>query len=188
MGDRPTWDESIKRLGGLSPLAGGPFVPLSEREIEVVESHIGAKLPDDYHSFLTTHGASTFNSLASIRSAGPLPDSLSDDGLLPFGSFYGINREENAFPDLRFCAEQFKPEIPDSLLPIADAGNDDQICLGLTGGLRGKVFYWDSQGLNDDSEEPSDQVDNEESLTQRNIYLIAESFTDLMNRIEPFAG
>src|SRR5262245_24413822 len=187
MGDRQTWDESINRLGGLTPLAGA-LVPLTEREIEAIESHFGARFPDDYRSFLATYGASTFNSLVSIRSAGLLPPSLSDAGLLPFGSFYGINREEDCFPDIRFCAEQFKPEIPESLLPIADAGSDDQICLGLTGGLRGKVYYWDSQGLNDDSEEPSEQVDSEESLAQRNIYLIAESFTDLMNRIEPFAG
>jgi hypothetical protein len=176
--DLEPWEECIHRLGGLTPIPGKRFVPLNDDELAAIETEFGAKLPNDYRKFLATYGASTFNCLTSIRSASPLPKSLSDDGLLPFGTFYGTNRDAHAFPSVRFCAEQFAGDIPVGLLPIADGGSDDQICVGLAGEQRGKVFYWDSQGVSDDQGLAYDS----------NTYYIAHSFTDLLHRIEPFAG
>jgi hypothetical protein len=51
----------------------------------------------------------------------------------------------------------------------------------MIGELRGQVFYWDSQGTSDDSEG--------ETATQYPLtYYIADSFTDLLNRIQPYCG
>jgi hypothetical protein len=186
--DQKPWEECVQRLGGLTPYQGKSFVALSEDELEAIEAEFGMPLPNDYRRFLATYGASTFNCLTSIRAAGPLPKSLSDDGLLPFGTFYGTNREAHDYPSIRFCAEQFTEDIPAGLLTIADAGNDDQICIGLLGKLRGKIFYYDSQSVSENSDGDAEQSDEEASLSSRSIYLVADSFTDFMNRIEPFAG
>jgi hypothetical protein len=125
--------------------------------------------------------------LASIRAAGPLPPSLSGDGLLPFGIFYGTNREAHDFPSVRFVAEQFAGIIPNGLLPIANGNEDDEICIGLAGERRGKIYYWDSQGADSDSDgagEPHGQA----GASLPNTYYIAHSFNDFLSRIERFPG
>jgi hypothetical protein len=179
--DRKPWKECIHRLGGLVPLPEGEFVPVPVDELEAIEAKCGAKLPDDYREFLATYGSSTFSRLVSIRSAGPLPTSLSDDGLLPFDEFYGTVRLADRCPSVLACIDHFHGDIPDGLLPIANGWEDDQICIGMVGELRRKVYYWDSQSMNDDS--------NDETGTQFPFtYYIADSFTDLMNHMEPSAG
>jgi hypothetical protein len=175
------WNECIQALGGLTPLPEGEFVPVPEDEIDAIEAKCGAKLPTDYREFLATYGSSTFSRMVSIRSAGPLPASLSDDGLLPFDEFYGTLRFADQCPSVLACIDHFHGDIPDGLLPIANGWEDDQICIGLAGEMRGKVFYWDSQGVYNDGDERA-------GASVSNVYYIAHSFTDLLNRIEPFAG
>jgi len=184
---RESWDADITRLGGLTPFPGKNFVPLREDELEAIEADFRAKLPEDYRKFLATYGASTFNCLTSIRSAGPLPPSLSDDGLLAFGAFYGTNPAAHNYPSLRFVAEQFAGVIPHGLLPIAEGAGDDEICIGLTGDLRGKIYYCDSQTSEDlDSDQPSSPLPGT-TKSLPNTFFIAHSFSDLLRRIEPFS-
>src|SRR5262245_50295241 len=95
------------RLGGLVPLLDTSFSSLNENEIEAIEAKLGERLPEDYRSFLRTYGASTFNALTSIRTDAPLPPSLSDDGLLPFGTFYGTARANHDFSSLEYRIAQF---------------------------------------------------------------------------------
>lgn len=186
--DKHPWEEYVKRLGGLLPIQGKSFVALREDELEAIEASLGASLPPDYRTFLATYGASTFNCLTSIRTAGPLPESLSDDGLLPFGNFYGTNREAHDYPSILFCVEQFSEDLPPGILTIADAGTDDQICIGLGGKIRGKVFYYDSQRVSENGDDEDEGADEEASLSSQHIYLVADSFSDFMSRIELFAG
>jgi hypothetical protein len=106
----------------------------------------------------------------------------------PFGTFYGTNREAHAYPSIRFCAEQFREDIPADLLPIADAGSDDQICIGLLGKMRGKLFYYDSQSMSGNGDGNAEESYEETALSSYSIYPVADSFSDFMNRLEPFAG
>lgn len=179
--DRLSWEECIIRLGGLTPILGNEFDPLDEAELTAFELELGVRLPEDYRRFLATYGASTFRCLTSIRAAGPIPKILSDDGLLPFGLFYGANRLAHDFPSLRFCVAQFRDDINAEFLPIADANSDDQICIGIAGKRRGMIYYWDSEGAED---EPND---NGSEAALLHTYFVADSFADLLNRIEPFS-
>lgn len=184
--NRSQLESHLSRLGGLIPIQGESFVPLGADEVEKLEDQVGAALPEDYRLFLELYGASTFRSLASIRAAGSLPEWLSNDGLLPFGSFYGVNRESYDFPDLLFCAEQFREELPSQLLPIADAGNDDQICIQLFGNRVGRVLYWDSQSNYERSDDDAGASLPADISENPKLFYIAYSFEDLLVRIEPF--
>src|SRR4051794_37029511 len=179
--DRISWKECINRLGGLTPTPDGEFVPVSDEELTAIEAKCSAKLPDDYREFLATYGSATFSRLVSIRSAGPLPSGLSDDGLLPFDAFYGTVRLADRCPSVLSCIGNFHGDIPDGLLPIANGWQDDQICIGLVGEVRGKVFYWDSQGVGHDGEDEEDS-DNPVGAGTQDTHYIAGSFTDLLNR------
>lgn len=179
--DRKPWKECINRLGGLRPSPDEEFIPIQEEELKAIEAKCGARIPDDYREFLATYGSSTFSRFVSIRSAGPLPASWADDGLLPFDEFYGTDLLADRCPSVLSCIDNFHGDIPDGLLPIANGWEDDQICLGLMGEQRGKVFYYDSQSV---SEEGDDETDAQFPYT----YYIADSFTDLLNRMEPSAN
>ena len=176
--DRKTWKECIDRLGGLTPLPLEEFVPLPVEELEAIEAKCRARLPDDYREFLATYGSATFSRLVSIRSDGPLSPLLSDDGLLPFGEFYGTVRFADRCPSVLSCIDNFHGDIPDGLLPIANGWQDDQICIGMSGEQRGRVFYYDSQSMDDGG-------DDEAGVQFPFTYHIADSFTDLLNRMEP---
>lgn len=179
--DRKSWKECISRLGGLTPTPDGEVVPVPEEELQAIEAKCGAKLPDDYREFLATYGSATFSRLVSIRSAGPLPSALSDDGLLPFDAFYGTERLADRCPSVLSCIDNFHGDIPDGLLPVANGWQDDQICLGMSGEQRGRVFYYDSQSMDDGD-------DDEAGAQFPFTHYIADSFTDLLNRMEPSKG
>jgi hypothetical protein len=170
-----SWKEFIDQLGGLTPTPEGEFVPVPEAELTAIEAKCGAKLPDDYREFLATYGSATFARLVSIRSAGPLPQALSDDGMLPFDAFYGTVRLADRCPGVLSCIDNFHGEIPDGLLPIANGWQDDQICIGMAGEQHGRVYYYDSQNLD------ADEVSTRFPYT----YYIADSFTDLLNQMRP---
>jgi hypothetical protein len=170
------WKDRIDQLGGLIPRPQDEFAPLLEDELRAIEAKFGEPLPEDYRMFLKQYGSSTFSRLASIRSAGPLPNSLSDDGLLPFSGFYGSNSLVGKWPSVFSCADHFRGDIVDGLIPIAHGWEDDQICIGLAGEWRGKLFYWDSQGVGDEDEGGG--------AVAPDTYFIAESFSDFLNRIE----
>jgi hypothetical protein len=181
--DLRRWRECIQQLGGLTPLPDSEFFPVPEEELKAIEAKCGAKLPDDYREFLATYGSSTFSRFVAIRSAGPLPTSLSDDGLLPFDEFYGTVRLADQCPSVLLCIDTFQGDIPDGLLPIANGWNDDQICMGLVGELCGKIFYWDSQGT-DVCDDEGDGPTSPAKTSYLDTYYVADSFTDLLSRLE----
>ncbi|HEX7447597.1 MAG TPA: SMI1/KNR4 family protein [Pirellulales bacterium] len=80
----------------------------------------------------------------------------------------------------------FSGRIPADLIPIADNGGGSQILLGIRGKDEGKVYYWDLRN------EPLDEEDYLEDHGEprppdamfQNVHLVAESFEDLLRRIE----
>jgi hypothetical protein len=184
-------DSISQRLGGMRPAGGGEFRPMSERELASIEDAIGAVLPAAYKSLLVKYGAFTFrgasddNPFIFFRAKTQLPAYVVDRGRSIFRLFYGAT--SNPGPGgLSSKIAFFKDRIPDTLIPIGGDGGAGQICLGIKGNETGKVYYWDQQN------EPLDEEDyladygepRPAAAMFQNIYLVANSFADFLQRLE----
>lgn len=105
---------------------------MSDEEIAAIEISVGEPLPADYRWFLQTHGRSRFAGI--VRSDSAPYDDIS--------FFYGGGDNPHHIGHLRRALAVFGGRIPQELLPIAHC-DDGQICLGVKGDMREKVYYWD---------------------------------------------
>jgi hypothetical protein len=180
------------RLGGIRPVVGDKFVPMTEAEIVTVEKQIGSRLPEAYRKFLATYGAATFkgaspdNPYIVFRSLKPLPPHISKSGKGLFDAFYGAEKDERDPYSLRVRIRFFTGRMPASIIPIGDDGGAGQICLGVKGAEVGKVYYWDQ------ANEPLDKEDyladygkpRPPEAMFENVHQIAESFDDFLQGLE----
>jgi hypothetical protein len=75
--------------------------------------------------------------------------------------------------------------MPDTMIPIADDGGGNQICLGIKGKERGKVYYWDHHNEWDEQDYLEDYGEPmPPEVKFQNVYLIAKSFEDFIQRLE----
>jgi hypothetical protein len=174
------------RLGGIRPVVGDKFISMTDAEVEAVEAHLGVGFPEAYRDFLTTYGASAFREYLDYRPFKDFPPELSSSGRGHFSLFYGSEDPAHEGYGLWRRMRFFSGRIPDSLIPIADNGMGDQICLGIRGNEAGKIYLWDLQ--NEPLDEGAYLTDYGEPRPPeamfQNIHLIAESFGDFLNRLE----
>jgi hypothetical protein len=178
------------RLGGIEPIDGGEFTPVSESEIVAIEDGLGVRLPEPYRTFLATYGASMFggaspdNPYIEFRWLASMPPQFQGvNGLL--ACFYGAERHEHDMLGLRTRIRYYSGRMPESIIPIGDSWGS-QICLGVKGAEAGKVYFWDEQN------EPQDEEDYLEDFGEprppgamfQNVHLIADSFEDFLRRLE----
>jgi hypothetical protein len=176
-------------LGGLRPIVSQRgFHPMPETELQRIETEIGCPLPAEYREFLKECGGVAFGKLVSFRGIQP-PPSASSSKLEPFGCFYGTENEESH--GLLRTMRIYRERIPVTLIPIGENMFGDKICLGIKGGDREKIFFWDHE----DERNEQDYTDlyGSGKLVPRewlfgNIYLAAETFEDFLNRLEPDPG
>lgn len=115
--------------------------PLSESEIDAVESRLGVKLPADYRKHLLAHNGGR-----------PRPDGfdIAWDHDCPaaeewrtscLGWFLAVGdmKHSNLY---RYNAVTFKGRIPDDTLAIAHDAGGNLILLALAGIHAGKVLFW----------------------------------------------
>lgn len=65
--------------------------------------------------------------------------------------------------------EVYEEVFERKLLPIAEAGGGDFICLGIKDKYKDKIYYWTHEG---------------EGRLEENIYLIANTFEDFISSFE----
>ncbi len=104
-----------------------------------------------------------------------------------FSLFYGSQESASRGYGLTQRIDYFAGRVPSTLIPIADNGMGDQICLCIKGDQAGQIFLWDLQAELS-SDDDNDLEDHEEPTPDEdmhnNIHLIADSFTDFLNRLE----
>jgi len=180
------------RLGGIRPIVGDRFVLMTPSEISGLERQIGGRFPDAYRHFLATYGASTFNGESPdnpyilFRTLTTLPPHITRDNKALFDAFYGGGKNEQDTYSLPERWRYFLGRMPESIVPIGDDGGAGQICLGIKGSEAGKIYYWDQQN------EPLDEATYLEDYGEarppeaifQNVYLIANSFEDFLQRLE----
>lgn len=179
------------------PLLGGVLThdPMSEEELIAIENKLGESLPDDYRDFVKTYGGASFGGytefgLMEDQPIHPVPSLLGIPipryDRAPFSHFYGSKAGNQS---LAGVIEALKGRMPDTMIPIADDGGGHQICLGIKGKERGKVYYWDHHNEWDEQdylEDCGEPMPPEAKF--QNVYLIAESFEDFIRRLEKTAS
>lgn len=172
--------DAIARLEklGISP-TGNIFVPPSQKELEEIESITGFSIPPDYFSVISKFGWSNFPEHSVVVS--PLEKSPNHEKFR-VGTFLGGERGQESL--LRYV-RILRGRLPDTLIPIAfDEYNGDFFCLVISGNEKGKVFYWESQFEPDEPEHTEPNTPDPEVWQFVNLTLVADSFSDFVNRME----
>jgi cell wall assembly regulator SMI1 len=137
------------------------------KEIKEFEQKIEANLPDDYIQFLLKYNGVRFKQDSYDGMLKPY--SNIDGGAVRW--FYTLADSYN-YNLLKTCYMYFN-RIPKQLIPIAEDGGGNQICLAVRGENYGKVYFWDHDWESDEGEEP----------TYSNVYLIANNFSEFLNKL-----
>lgn len=154
----------------------------TEDDIIRLENEYNIEFPEIYKLFVLRYGNLTFEKDVHYR---PIEQShwTDIDGLNSFGSFWGLEEGED---NLEGSIEQYTERIPDSIVPIADDGLGNLICIGVKGDYLGKIYFWDHENeitakvmLNEKKYEGISVDDYWE-----NVYLVAESFFDFVKSFE----
>jgi hypothetical protein len=171
----------FEELGGLAPVKGDQFIPMTEAEIATLEQSLGASLPALYRTFLTTFGASRFREMVEFTPVEPLPPSISSNGRGSINLFYG--GQAHAPYSLIEMLDLYQSRMPEGFLPIGDDGAGDQICLSVLGEKREQIFYWNHHAEWDEEDYLEDGLPVPADLKWQNVTLISCSFEDLLARL-----
>lgn len=149
------------------------YAPLRESAVpfdvaKTLSDLVNYPIPVDYLAFLSEFPVTAlFGTLVVCRGIEPAP--AAPDGLYPVDGFFAYDSvDDQNVIELRRQprdAWDFGPEY----LAIADDSGGNFLCLMLVGDNIGSVYYWEH-----------DRGDDERSL-----FLLARSFSDLIDRLEP---
>jgi hypothetical protein len=179
------FEELFQGVGGIRPVVGDHFLPLTDAEIAHIEREIGNGLPPFYRKFLGQYGASGFRQLVQFKPIRRLPPTISSWGGDYLFAVYGKEPKGHTMWDLLARIRFYKGRMPDSMIPIGDNGGGNQICLGVSGEESGKVFYWDRHNEFDEEEYLEDnEPPVPPELLYQNVHLVADSFEDFLQRLE----
>lgn len=142
-------------------------------DLAALGATLGTELPEDYAAFLTRFGCCAPYGVALVM---PIEDPDWRWGRIQIGLFYGFTSDGP--DDVRRRRETYADRIPSNLLPIACALGDEQICLGLSGEERGKVYFWSH-----DHPRPAKARRLDEGPWTECIYSMAPSLTAFFDKI-----
>lgn len=142
-----------------------PFFPLSEDIVEAVAQGLVIKLPKSYKKFLVeVNGGIPKNSGFRFKD--------DSNGSLLSG-FYGIVPDR--YYNLLFYCGVYSSRVPSNTLPIAGDQLGNIILLSVKGQDYGKVYFWDHEREADEGETPD----------YSNLSLVADSFEEFLEKLEP---
>lgn len=152
-------------------------------DIDQLEHHINASLPDDYRLFLlqTNGGRVLSDGFFDIWSGTvSVPDKVVDSsGVVNFLGFTGINAS-SIYGNIKSTGRRY----PGGVLPIATDGVGNVIHLGLNDPYHGLVFFWYHDGI------PSwldiDDIDERSELEQNSfdyLFFVSRTFTQFINNL-----
>jgi hypothetical protein len=108
---------------------------LEENDLLKFEEKIGTRLPQDFREYLLKYNGGK-----------PIP---SDFNIPNLGSnsihhVYGIHNGPD-YLNLESNVEIYKARIPNSLLPFADDPVGNVLCIGISGEVKGQIYFWDHE-------------------------------------------
>jgi hypothetical protein len=146
-----------------------PAAP-SSAAIEVLETRLGLRLPDDYRHFLLTFngGRPTPGDFVDKRDAS-IAESFHVDWL------YGMC-EGDPDIDLERHIMTFKGRMPGNIIPIGSDSCGNQVCVSASGDDCGVVYFWEMEKEADPDEGETPSYDN--------LGWVADSFADFLRGFE----
>jgi SMI1/KNR4 family protein SUKH-1/ankyrin repeat protein len=131
------------------------YAPLRLQDIANFERELGAELPEQYREFLLSHNGGSFADEVWFANEATGAELCVDE-------FYGLNTEAFYGTELREVISWFQgpmsertgERIPTDLIPIAETASD-QVCLAVSGKMRGAVYWWD---IDESQDEPWDNT------------------------------
>lgn len=115
--------------------------PLTEREIDDFERHMGCSLPREYRGFLLKHNGGR---------PSPYWFSYVDDNGRPdrdaVNVFYSLGPDALDYCSLLWHMECFKGRIPSGMFAIGDDPCGNLICIIIKGDQVGELFLWNHEG------------------------------------------
>jgi hypothetical protein len=142
-----------------------PYGPLTEARLKKFEEVLGATLPADYRDFLLRYNGGV-----------PSPSDFwlvkNEDCRTLFGVYGLHDKEEENLEELRPNGEW---GVPVTMLPIGNDGSSNEICVGIGGKDRGKVFFVDC------GEHDYDDPNSRQGITK-----IADSFSEFLKKLTKY--
>lgn len=138
---------------------GEPMPPPTSEEIDFVESLIGAKLPESYIAFLR------FSNGGWPRICAFRDRTIQERWEV--NRFFHISADINSTGNVALYYRHRWPDAPREILPIADDGSGNFVCLDLTESGKGRVIVW----VHDDPDLP--------------IVEVADSFEEFIDSLTP---
>lgn len=139
--------------------------PTDEVTVARFERVVGAKLPDDYRSFVLTHngGKPKLRYFTFADRTGPYTNGA-------VRAFAGLGKPQ--YYDLEELYETYcgGERVPPEVIPIAEDAFGNLVCLAVRGPHRGRVYFWDHER----ETEPAAYV---------NMDRLADSFTEFCGRL-----
>ncbi len=140
-----------------------------ESDVSNFEEFVGEALPVDYRDFLLdlNGGVPELPYFLLHGGRGGYADSV-------VRHFFGISEKIDIDLSYNFKIYVAAKRIPLNMLPIAADPGGNIILLGIGGGEKGKVFFWnhEMEGLGTESSELC------------NLVFVANSFTDFINNLQ----
>ncbi|MBU8573803.1 SMI1/KNR4 family protein [Bacillus pumilus] len=132
----------------------------SLNEMNKIEEENGYHISPDYKSFINECGECWIeeNVYTYLKEK---PVWLVGESV-PVELFYGL--EQNDY-DIREAIKTYKEQLPEQIIPIADAEGGDLICLDVSEINQGKIYFWDHE-LRD---------------REQDLFLIADTFTEFID-------
>ncbi len=107
--------------------------PVDRATVATVEEQLGLVLTDEYVALLT--GVSNGGAIAPVVFADDL-----DIGVV---GFLGVGRTDDF--DIATRIAQYDGDLPEGLIPIADAEGGNLVCTRVSGGRVGSIWFWDHE-------------------------------------------
>ena len=150
--------------------------PVSPAQITKLERLLKIQLPQQYRSFLLEYNGGR-PELEGFRYYSRYPGNWSNNPYEAMDSMihclYGINEEP--WMNLRRYIRFYKKRIPSNMIPVGRDPGGNQICLGIIGPDRGKVFFWFHE----------DEVEEGEIPDYRNVDYVADDFKTFLESLYP---
>lgn len=189
-----SFEDDIKRLGGIERIIDGPLGALTPAQIESLETTIGFALPNDYRHFLSTFGGGVaFNEQIGFDPIKQTPEYLhaKELGLPNFlfegaivGTFFGSDDGLPKHLQTQWALQTYTQRLPDRALPIADDGAGNLICLIARADGSSAIYWWDHENEWDEADYEDDVGQPmPEAAKFQNVYLVGESFSDFFARL-----
>jgi len=139
------------------------MVPATETAVTAAEKVLGVAFPEDYRRFLLEHNGGS-----------PVPDAFFIKDVNQYAivdCFFGVDRPSDDL--LRYFSE-IEDRIPGAHVPIGVDPGNNVLLMDLSPEGTSKVYYWD------------DLMAFEQSTDEENTYLVAASFSDFLDKLQPF--